>query len=170
MCSRKQDHPACLDLEHLEAQCEFSRTKSGGPGGQHRNKVETKVIATHLQSGISAHAGERRSQHENRKVALRRLREKMAVEIRSGNIDFPTQLWISRMSNGKISCSVNHVDFPCLLVEALDCIEISQFQMSVAAQSLQCSTSQLIKFVKHSDVGFQWVNDRRKAMELGLLK
>ena len=35
---------------------------SSGPGGQHRNKVETAVVITHTPSGIQGEASERRSQ------------------------------------------------------------------------------------------------------------
>ncbi|HZW08067.1 MAG TPA: peptide chain release factor-like protein, partial [Phycisphaerales bacterium] len=48
-----------------------------------RNKVSTLVTLTHRPSGIAAHAGERRSQMENRAVALRRLRLALAVHVRT---------------------------------------------------------------------------------------
>ncbi|MFN5707736.1 MAG: peptide chain release factor family protein, partial [Planctomycetota bacterium] len=61
-------HPASLPEEKLLADCDVVRTRRGGPGGQHRNKVETAVVITHRPSGVSAEANERRSQAENRKV------------------------------------------------------------------------------------------------------
>mgnify|MGYP001288551881 CR=1 FL=1 len=67
-------HPAALQSEILLTQCEESRTKRSGPGGQHRNKTETAVVLTHQPSGIVAEASERRSQAANRRVALWRLR------------------------------------------------------------------------------------------------
>ncbi|MBL8758453.1 MAG: peptide chain release factor-like protein, partial [Phycisphaerae bacterium] len=66
-------HPACLADKDILKQCRIGRGRAGGPGGQNRNKVETLVIITHLPSGLEAHAGERRSQGENKTVALRRL-------------------------------------------------------------------------------------------------
>ncbi|MEW5911902.1 MAG: peptide chain release factor-like protein [Thermodesulfobacteriota bacterium] len=59
-----------------ELHWEFLR--ASGPGGQHRNKVETAVRLTHLPSGIVVTASERRSQHQNREVALRRLQAALA--------------------------------------------------------------------------------------------
>lgn len=40
-----------------------------GPGGQHRNVTDSKVVATHLPTGLQA-ASDDRSQHDNRRQAL----------------------------------------------------------------------------------------------------
>jgi protein subunit release factor B len=48
---------------------------ASGPGGQHRNKTESGVRLTHRPTEISVTATERRSQLQNRGVALERLRE-----------------------------------------------------------------------------------------------
>lgn len=164
-------HPACLSGEDLASQCQFTRTRRGGPGGQHRNKVESAIVVTHVPTGITGQASERRSQHENRTVALQRLRLNLAIAWR--NPEAPTgisQLWSERCPNGKIMIGVAHRDFPCILAEALDWIVISNFQMAVAAESLRCSTSQLIKLIKSAESAFQWVNRQRKLLDMGPLK
>jgi len=73
-----------LDLsdEALLDQCEVDVYKSSGPGGQHRNKVSSAVRLRHGPTGVTAHGDESRSQHENRRMALRRLRMNIACQVR----------------------------------------------------------------------------------------
>ena len=54
-------HPARLPIDELLADCEERRLRRGGPGGQHRNKVETAVELTHRPTSVAAEANERRS-------------------------------------------------------------------------------------------------------------
>ncbi len=65
------------DRESLERDCDMEFFVAGGPGGQHRNKVETGVRLTHRPSGIVVAATERRSQSANREAAFERLAEKL---------------------------------------------------------------------------------------------
>lgn len=83
------DHPAALPDNTLLEQCVMGQSRSSGPGGQHRNKVSTQVTLTHQPTGIAATAGERRSQRDNKSLALRRLRLKLAVEVRNPVPDGP---------------------------------------------------------------------------------
>jgi|SRR5688572_3848058 protein subunit release factor B len=65
------------DRESLERDSDLEFFVAGGPGGQHRNKVETGVRLTHRPSGIVVTATERRSQSANRDAAYERLAEKL---------------------------------------------------------------------------------------------
>ena len=66
-----------MDLTELERDCDFEFTRTGGPGGQHRNKVETAVRVIHRPTGITIVASDHRSQHRNREAALQRLAERL---------------------------------------------------------------------------------------------
>ena len=61
------------DRDSLERDCDLEFFIASGPGGQHRNKVETGVRLTHRPSGIVVTATERRSQHANREAAFERM-------------------------------------------------------------------------------------------------
>ncbi len=64
-------------IEFNENEVEFQSTRSSGAGGQHVNKVSSAVRATHLPTGIQTVSMESRSQLQNRKTALLRLKEKL---------------------------------------------------------------------------------------------
>jgi peptide chain release factor 2 len=63
--------------EDLLRECEVDTFRSGGPGGQHVNKTETGVRLTHLPTGVIVTCRDERSQHRNKMICLRRLREKV---------------------------------------------------------------------------------------------
>jgi len=52
-------------------------TKGSGPGGQHKNKVETCVTVTHMPTGLSVRCQDTRSKVQNLKRAKVRLSEKI---------------------------------------------------------------------------------------------
>lgn len=51
----------------------IERIRGTGPGGQHRNKTESCIRLTHIESGIAEYCCESRSQHTNLRTAFRRL-------------------------------------------------------------------------------------------------
>jgi len=67
------------DRESLERDCDLEFFVAGGPGGQHRNKVETGVRLTHRPTGVVVTATERRSQSANREAAYGRMAEKLEI-------------------------------------------------------------------------------------------
>lgn len=66
-----------IDLDELRKEVEFQTLRGSGPGGQHRNKVETTVRATHIPTGLVVVASDHRSQLRNKELALERLRARL---------------------------------------------------------------------------------------------
>ena len=52
-------------------------TRGSGPGGQHKNKVETCVVITHLPTGLTERCQDTRSKIQNYNLAMTRLQNKI---------------------------------------------------------------------------------------------
>jgi hypothetical protein len=159
------NHPAALAEAELLKHCTVRRTKRSGPGGQHRNKVETAVVISHTPTGITAEASERRSQEQNRRQALFRLRINLALGVRTQIAPQSplSPLWQSRLRGETLSVSEEHEDFPALLAEALDHLQAFQWDVKLAADRLQVSSSQLVKLLRREPRALALVNAHRAA-------
>lgn len=167
-----ESHPSRLPEASLLEQCRIRRTRHSGPGGQHRNKVETAIEIVHEPTGIVAFAAERRSQEANRQVAVFRMRLLLAVRVRcvrSAEVQ-PTELWQSRCQDMKIRCSERHQDFPAMLAEAMDAIDAKEYDLRRAAAALSCSATQLIRFIARVPEALDAVNTARIARGLNRLQ
>jgi hypothetical protein len=164
-------HPAALEPADLLKHVTETRTKRSGPGGQHRNKTETAVVLVHKPTGISAEGSERRSQSENRTVALKRLRLKLALEHRTpADSRGPSDLWRSRTRGRQLVISASHEDYASLLAEALDTLQAAGFEIPRAAEKLGVSSTQLVRLFKKSPAAWVAVNKYREALGLPALK
>ena len=163
-------HPARLPPDDLLRDCDETRTKRSGPGGQHRNKVETAVILRHRVSGVSAEASERRSQADNRRVALFRLRLRLALVHREPPEPHPSPLWQSRRRDGRLLISVDHDDYPAIVAEALDRIVAAELDMPTAAAALGVSPSQLVRLLEKEPAALVALNRLRGGAGLKPLR
>lgn len=77
-------------LQRLLADCDVETYRGSGPGGQHRNRRDSAVRLRHRPTGIVVTATERRSQHQNRQVALERLAARLAARARRRRPRVPT--------------------------------------------------------------------------------
>lgn len=74
--SRLPDLPALPE----EGEVRFETCRAGGKGGQHVNKTDSAVRATHLATGVSVRVESERSQHANKKRARELLAIKLAAQ------------------------------------------------------------------------------------------
>lgn len=157
-------HPACVPVETLLRDCEVRHEKRRGPGGQHRNKTESAVVVRHLPTGMEGQAAERRSQFDNHRNAVKRLRMNLAVEVRvESSVDTsPSPLWKSRCHDGRIIVSEDHADFPSMIAEALDVLASRNGHVPSSAEQLACTPSQLLKLLKKEPRAFLWLNELRR--------
>jgi hypothetical protein len=164
-------HPATIPVEILLRDCEVRHERRRGPGGQHRNKTESAVVIRHLPTGVEGQAAERRSQFDNHRNAVKRLRLNLAVAVRIAESaeTAPSDLWKSRCHDGKIAISPEHEDFPPMLAEAMDVLLARNVHLSGCADQLGCTPSQLVKLLKKEPRAFLWLNDERRKRGLPLL-
>lgn len=69
--------PPQAPLESSEIR--YEATRASGPGGQHVNKTDSAIRATHVASGLSVKVQSERSQHANKRLAGQLLASKLAT-------------------------------------------------------------------------------------------
>lgn len=173
MTTVKPPHPATLSDEALHKQCRVTFGRASGPGGQHRNKVETAVRIVHQPTDLEATAGERRSQSQNRHTAWRRLRLKLARRVRTEIVADryrPSKLWVERRQGTRIAVNPKNREYPALLAEALDVVTAMGFDVGGAAGVLGVTMSQLARLLRHDRHAFAMVNEEREERGLHPLR
>ncbi len=166
-------HPASLPIEDLMKSCQVRTLRRSGPGGQNRNKVETGVVIEHTTTGIKAEATERRSQAENKRVAIFRIRLQLALQYRlEGTVPIrsPSELWCQRRNGQRIAVSSEHEDFPTLMAEVLDHLNCHHWNLGEVADHLGVTTSQLVKLLRGYPPSLELVNRQRLALNLAPLR
>lgn len=158
-----------LELEDagLLAQCEMDTYRAHGPGGQKRNKTSSAVRLRHQPTGLIVTATEERSQHINKARALKRLRESIALHVRTplgaGSVNAPTVAQY-RTTDGGLRVSPQNPHFPLVIAETLDKLASRAMRIRDAAGDLGLTTAQLIRFFESHPKVWERVNQMRAGV------
>ncbi len=140
-----------LSEDALLAQCRWDTFRSGGPGGQKRQKTSNGVRLVHLPTGIAATATESRSLAENKLHAVRRLRLKIAIELREpiDLLSFEPPTWFETIRrNNRIEASHRHPLYTAAAGLVLDLLEALHGNPSHVATNLGVSTTAVIRLLE----------------------
>ena len=162
-----------LKDDALRRHCRWEAFRGPGPGGQKRNKTSSAVRVTHKPSGLSALAGESRSQARNRVKALERLKHRLAVELRRP-VDlnhFAVPAWLAPPAAGNGSRRLyrqgeNHLEALGLV---LDVVAVVGGSVSEAARHFGVTTANLVDFLQRDEEALSYVNRLRASAGLRAL-
>jgi hypothetical protein len=163
-----------LPDEELLQQCDWTAGRTGGPGGQARNKTHSAIKITHRPTGITAIADESRLQGENRAHALLRLRHTLALQLRRpvdpASFTPPPEVAAQRGRDGKLRVNPENPRYLPILAAVLDLLDATRGQVSPAAAALGITTTNFINLLYRDPKLWTVAQEMRRKYGLPVLK
>ena len=142
------------------SQCVFKEYQASGPGGQKRNRKYSGAWLRHPPSGKEARDAESRSLNDNKRAALRKLREIIAIEVRC-----PERPLVDNLEMGR-----RNPRYPMLLALIFDVLDDNDFRISDAAAELGVSTGKLSKLLSRDSRALTFANKEREIRGMPKLR
>jgi hypothetical protein len=164
--------PRFMSDEQLLRECRVDTYRSGGPGGQKRQKTSNGVRIVHEPSGVTATSTEWRTLSENRLHAIRRLRVKIATDIRApvDAVRFePPDWFLSIRRENRIEASHRHEFYAAAGGLILDLLTALGGNPAAVAVNLGVSTTAVIKFLEAEPAFWAAANRIRAGMGMPAL-
>jgi len=159
-----------LDDQALLARCDVDTYRASGPGGQKRNKTDSAVRLRLRGTDVMAVAPESRSQHENRARALRRLRRRIALQLRRAVAmdTYHSSETLARcgLSSGRLAVGRRDARYPPVVAELLDLLVACELRVSATAEKLGITTGALTTFLRRDADLLKTVNALRQQAGL----
>jgi len=128
--------------DELLRRCDASSSSTHGPGGQHRNQVESAVRLRHRASGLVVQCEEHALRSQNRQQALARLRLRLAIQD-PAPVDTAV---LDRHRDGlRLRIANDDQNLPQVAAVCLQTLNRAQGSLAEAALMLGLSTAQLTK-------------------------
>jgi hypothetical protein len=163
------ESPRLLTDDALLGQCRWDLFRGSGPGGQKRNKTSNAVRLVHEPTGTTVTATESRSLGENKLWAVRRMRIKLAADLREP-IDlahFEAPDWFcSIRNNRRIEASHRHPLYAAAAGLMLDLLAALAGNPAAVAVNLGVSTTAVVRLLQQETAW--WVAANRIRADLGL--
>lgn len=139
-----------LTDEAMLSQCRIEHYRGSGPGGQKRNKTSNAVRLHHQPTDTIVTATESRSTKVNELHAIRRMRVKLAADLREP-VDlahFEPPDWLLEIRhNRKLQISHRHSHYAAAAGLMLDLLEALRGNPSDVAANLGVTTTTVIKLL-----------------------
>jgi hypothetical protein len=140
-----------LSDDALLAECRWDTFRSGGPGGQARQKTSNGVRLVHGPTGTAVTATEYRSLAVNKLHAIRRLRLKLATDLREP-VDLqrfePPTWFLTIRRETRIEASDHHPLYAAAAGLVLDLLAVLGGNPAAVAINLGVSTTAVIKLLE----------------------
>ena len=147
------------DTELLK-DCTFNEYQASGPGGQKRNRKYSGARITHIPSEIQIVSTDTRSLNRNKSIALKKLRQRIAIHVRCDE----------KLELTDFNISTSNSDYPVLLAVFFDALFKHNFSVADASSVLNLSTSKFLKLIGRDNYAWQILNEERRKRNLNVLR